>query len=206
MSPLTATIGREVIAAVLVAAAIGKGRTLSDFVDYLAIPFGRGAGAVARLVLGTEIVLGGLLAIAGRIPFAGFACLGFLLVSSAVYAARLSLSPDSRCNCFGHNTRMTESSWLRMTHPAWYALRNAAIGMVAWQATNRPDQWQGAVISGAAIVLIVVIGLVASVALERHRLRLPEHPLRAEFAPRLGDLIALTWYQDGEPRSTDALF
>lgn len=171
--------------------------------DYLRVPFGRTAGIVAWWVIGTEIGLGCLLATAGRNTVAGLVCLAFLASASAAYSSRLSLSRDSRCNCFGRTAAMPANSWVRITDPALLAVRNAVIATAAWQATNHADNWAGTVVPGVLIVLIVGLGLLASICVELYRLRLPEHPRRVEFAPRLGDLTALSWYHDGKPRPLD---
>lgn len=45
--------------------------------------------------------------------------------------------------------------------------------------------------------------LALAILRRQRQLTLRQHPLRASLAPRLGNLIALSWYEDGRPRSVD---
>lgn len=200
-------VGRVGLSGLLLVAAIGKARSLDAFVRYLRRPFGRLAPIIGVVAIGAEVLLAISLLVIGDAVITRLAVAGFLLLASAVYAVRLISDDATRCNCWGATPLGREESAIaRIVRPAWIGLRNGAILALAWAAGNGPGIGSSHLRPADVLVLlaapcgVVCAGLVASVAVRRRHLKLARHPLRAVLAPRLSNLVALSWYSDGSPR------
>ena len=204
MSSSAASAARLLLAAILLVAALGKSRAFVAFVDYLHALLGRLAAPAAGAAITAEGALAIGLIAAGRVAIVGLLAAGFLLVATAVYAAGLTVSDTARCRCWGlKNADTAEGPTSRALRPMWYGLRNGTLAALALQATTSGGHWWATLAPMLGGLAIVAIGLAVSILIRRRHLRLRRHPLRDVFAPRLGSLIALSWYQDGDPRPVD---
>jgi len=189
---------RIALGILFVTAGGAKARNSQAFAQYLQEPFGRAARWVAVAVVVIEVVMGLVIWVAGIHTSLLVLITVFIGGASLVYAFRLSLADRTTCHCWGSSDTRSDADTANMLWPAVVGARNSAILLAAWGAYGT-----GGVGVRAGILLaplaFVTGGLLASIVLERRRLRLPTHPRRRVFEPQLRrNLMALRWYEGSD--------
>jgi hypothetical protein len=205
-------ISGSLLLAVLVgSAAVAKILSFLPFVSYLNVLFRNYARSIAILVISFEAVLSVSLIMAVLmhrglpllLPMVGI----FFLAATVVVAYRLVLYHDTKCGCWGTNyKRLPQSDGIiaSILRPLWYGLRNGLL-LVGTGALFDLSQNEyislstlGATLIFAVCPLVIATGMIVSVVVQRRWLKLEEHPLKRELAPRLAPLVALSWYTDNQ--------
>jgi len=189
------------LAALFLTAVVGKIRSRRSFERYLRTPFGRWSSRLVIATLLAEAALGVLLIVRPRSSLTRGAAGVAILIFTAYLAIRVILAGDSKCACFGAMNESTERENHKEVRQAWYAVRNGLLLAAAWFVQPRME---AADVKRASLVfllpgVILGAGLVLSIARDRRRLELKEHPLRSALAPRLQPLLALDWYRESAP-------
>lgn len=189
------------LAAVFLAAAVGKARDPREAAAYVRPLVGRRDRATARLLGVAEVVLASafvaavLSAEAGQ--WAGGAAIAFLVVTTVAHATLIARGRPPQCHCFGaldRRGRPREAAW----ESALLVARNAAL--VVASAAVAHATMQVAATAAGAIATIIAAGLIASVMRERRHLKGKPHPLKEVYAHQILNLVAQTWWVDGRPR------
>lgn len=99
------------------------------------------------------------------------------------------------------------SESLRLLCPAWIGMGTGIVCLLAWSMVAFSpvgDHFRAAAWAVGAFTIcptIVALGLIASIVGSRAALALPEHPRRAQLAPLLSPLVAMSWYAHREERT-----
>jgi len=212
------TLGRALLAVVLISAALAKTRSFSGFVLRLRLVFRQFARPAAIAILAAEGVLAVSLVLcrASAAPLLG--SMLFFLCASLFIAAQLVLTDRVTCDCWGvsggfdddvadllRRYPSKDSIVIQALRPAWYGTRNGLLLLGAWllfrYELGDSDWFNLAHVIGVFVVcpMLIGAGLVGSIHMKHRLLSLDQHPLRHVLEPRLAPLIALAWYRDGRP-------
>jgi hypothetical protein len=187
------------VAAVFLSAAAGKSVGFDRFRAYISRSLPRAATVTALLILTVEfaIALGFLLQIQ---PAAYALCVTFMAVVSVFLAARTSIDPGERCNCFvGSQSPAGDRGSTEILRPAWYMTRNTVLLVLATVAAFDDPAPEHLVAVAAVVVVPFVVAAVAGVVRERGHLAAPIHPQRAAYES-VSNLQAQGWWSAGMPR------
>lgn len=186
-------------------------RTFSQFVTFLQLPFRDFTRLMAYLVLVIETVLAiGFAAAAGGLVGAlpsGIGTCAFLIVASAFIAYRTAHTESSACACFGVRADPDPLTWdgrrgekqgaARILLPVWYAARNGCLFLAAAALVGKHPGGLDLLVAIALLLvcpLVIMAGVIASIAFNYQQLSLSEHPLVVHYATRLEPILALGWY------------
>jgi hypothetical protein len=192
--PIFVWLCRGTLALVFATSAIAKARNRRTLENYLHPVFRRASYPASYLVIIVELVLAAIMTLGPR-NIAALSAVTAITVLTAFYAAKLSITDNVRCACWGQAPGLEESFSLRdaMLQPFFIALRNGtfiAAGLLMYGSYPR-HTWATQVtlrliIGMAGTQMLLVIGLTASIALKKRRLAadMDSHPLTLGYARR----------------------